>query len=472
MSTDQASARRRFSLRVLLVIGVLAVLATAGAVAGLVQGPRVSDVSSEPARAVQAAASRVVITANQALQKIEASQVSVTPAVGFTVDASGRTVGVRFDRPLAEGTTYTIRVTDAQGAGGGASATLETAVTTPRRDVFALRRSATGDDMIYRAALSRDGTSDETVIYTAPQIEDFRRTATGLVVSLIEDDRARLVEIDDDGSNPQEIALPGAGTVTRLQVSDRGALVGYLFSDMGVENGGGRESQLMISSLREPDRQPTAFSVKDEALSVVSWQFVPETSSLLTVAFGGDLMLSDPLGDDEPALLGTAVEIDDVSRGTYTALLAQMDGFSRVDLRTATDEPLTPPKIEPSVEGATQVTPEKVHALAGDDVLWTMAQRDATGIPLARTLVAESGEEQRVLTTVTSSTTVVLDACPDPAGERIALTETTDLVTDTYDQHAQPLPSRVATRVISAADGTELALLPGFDMSWCAAGPW
>lgn len=472
MSTEPVAPARSFRITVVVVIALLALLATVGAVLGLAQGPRVSSVSSEPERAVQAAGSRVVITANQALQPIDAAQVSVSPSTGFTVDASGRTVGVRFDRPLAEGTDYTIRIAGAKGVGGGAASTLETSVTTPRRDVFALRRATTGDDMIYRATLGSDGTSDESVVFSADQIEDFRQTASGLVVSLIEKGRARIVLLDADGSNARDLRLPGPGSITHLQVSDRGNLIGYLFSDMGVEGGGDRESQLMISSSREPDREPQPFSVKKKPMSVASWQFVPETSSFLAVVFGGDLMLADPSADAEPAVLGTAVEIDDVTRGSYTALLAQMNGFSRIDLRTGTDEALTPPSMAPSVKGATQVTPEKVRALAGDDLLWTMAERDDIGIPIARTLVVQSGTEQRTLATVASEKTVILDACPDPAGQRIALTETSELATDSYDEHLQPLPSRVTTRIIGAAEGEDLASLPGFDLSWCARGPW
>ena len=47
------------------------------------------------------------------------SQVTVTPETPFTVDTSGRSVGVRFGLPLYDDTEYTVAFDDVQGLGGG-----------------------------------------------------------------------------------------------------------------------------------------------------------------------------------------------------------------------------------------------------------------------------------------------------------------------------------------------------------------
>ncbi len=49
---------------------------------------------------------------------------TVTPATPFTVDTSGRSVGVRFLLPLHDDTEYTVRIDDVEGLGGGPAATL------------------------------------------------------------------------------------------------------------------------------------------------------------------------------------------------------------------------------------------------------------------------------------------------------------------------------------------------------------
>ena len=106
----------------LLISGVLVLVGTGLGIASLLQGPRLSDVQVDAAQAIESSGSRVILTANQALAEIDPAQVSVEPAVPFTVDASGRGVGVRFTVPLDDSTTYTVRVADVVGAGGHAGA--------------------------------------------------------------------------------------------------------------------------------------------------------------------------------------------------------------------------------------------------------------------------------------------------------------------------------------------------------------
>ncbi len=76
----------------------------------MAQGPRVTDVQVDPAAAVAASGSRVILTTTQSLEKVDPSQVQVDPATPFTVDTSGRSVGVRFTLPLRDDTDYTITV--------------------------------------------------------------------------------------------------------------------------------------------------------------------------------------------------------------------------------------------------------------------------------------------------------------------------------------------------------------------------
>ncbi len=112
-------SRRRFALTLVAVLGVLVVVGTGLGIASLLQGPRISDVQVNAAQAIESSGSRVILTANQGPRRHRPAQVTVEPAVPFTVDASGRGVGVRFTVPLDDSTEYTIRVADAVGAGAG-----------------------------------------------------------------------------------------------------------------------------------------------------------------------------------------------------------------------------------------------------------------------------------------------------------------------------------------------------------------
>src|SRR5690349_14334515 len=112
MSTDvptRAGRARKRRGRVFVgtfavVAGVLAVIGLAGGAASVAQGPRATSVQVDPAAAAAASGSRLIVTTSQSLADVDASQVTVTPATPFTVDTSGRSVGVRFTLPLFDDT--------------------------------------------------------------------------------------------------------------------------------------------------------------------------------------------------------------------------------------------------------------------------------------------------------------------------------------------------------------------------------
>ena len=144
----------------------------AGAAASVAQGPRVTDVQVDPVAAAAASGSRLIVTTSQSLEDVDASQVTVTPATPFSVDTSGRSVGVRFTLPLFDDTEYTVTFSDVQGLGGGPPATFAETFRTPPADLFLLQRTSSGDT-IFRTDL----VGEEAVpVFSDDHIEDFRAT--------------------------------------------------------------------------------------------------------------------------------------------------------------------------------------------------------------------------------------------------------------------------------------------------------
>ena len=216
MSTDagtrRARTRRRRSRAFLVafaaVIAVLGIVGLAGAAVTTAQGPRVTRVSVDPDAAVSAAGSRLIFTTTQSLAEVSPDQVSVSPATAFTVDTSGRSVGVRFAMPLWDDTEYTVTIADVTGVGGGASTTITKSFLTPPLQSYILQRGSDGDT-IFRTDLAGDAA---VPVFTDPQIEDFRATAGYLVVSTMDaDGHSHLVVTDLDGQNQRELTLPGEG---------------------------------------------------------------------------------------------------------------------------------------------------------------------------------------------------------------------------------------------------------------------
>ncbi len=472
MSTDVAAStetrrgraqRRRgraFTSTFIVVVAVIAAVALGGAALSLVQGPRVTGVQVDPEAAVAASGSRVIFTTTQALADVDAEQVSVTPAAEFTVDTSGRSVGVRFALPLWDDTEYTVRIADVTAIGGGAASALEKTFTTPVLE-FQLLQRGEDEDTIFRT----DVGGDAHAVFRHPHIEDFRATRTHLVISTLDDaGRSHLVVTDRDGDDERELALPGDGVVSNLQSADRGDMVGYTFTDADIGADGGRESALYTASLQPADTEapPTAVALAGGDPRVIDWRFVPGTDSILMLTFDGALNL---VSGAETVALGTAIGIDGIARGASQAIIERVDGPVVIDLATAQEQPLAatapadgqPGTITP-LPGSSGATLRVLAQVDGFDLLSTdVAVVSADG---AATVVASVAPDDTLLHT-----------CVSPSGRYAALLVAPDAVNNPYDGYLLPLPRRLETRIVALDDGSPVVDLAGLGISWCQNGP-
>ncbi|QMU96670.1 hypothetical protein FVO59_05160 [Microbacterium esteraromaticum] len=450
---------RRFGLVLFSVLGVLTLVAGVLAVVSLVQGPRLSEVQVDPAQAIEASGSRLILTANQSLDTIDPEQVSVEPAVPFTVDASGRSVGIRFTVPLHDDTTYRVAVDGVTAVGGGTAADLETSFRTPASTILLLQR-AEGSDKIF---LSDLGGEKATPVFEHPRISDYRATADVLVVAVEEDDGSRLIVMNRDGSGQRELTLPGEGYVSSVQVSDRAGLVGYSYSDRDLTETSGRASVLVTQALSGAD-EPRVVQIDDKDANVAEWRFVPDSSSLLFIDFNGALSVEDPTGDAGPQSMGTAASILGVNRGTYTALIERADGsFVVLDLTDGAEEPLPP--SEPDYGDAVGI-----EAFPGG-TLRHVVQRDELGMPTGQAIVKVDDEGAATVIAEVSGEDSILQTCASPSGQYVAVTMAPDLANNEYDDLLLPLPTTMHTRLIDLVGDRELPTLSGFDISWCRTAP-
>ena len=459
-----ASARRtpsrRFLLTLTAVLGILVVIGAGLGVVSLTQGPRITNVQVAPAEAIESSGSRVILTANQALSAIDASQVSVEPAVPFTVDAAGRGIGIRFTVPLDDATKYKITVADVTSTGGGPKATLTAHFSTPASTMFLLRRDASGEDTIFLTDLSGE---NAVPVYSHDKIDDFRATSTKLVVSVEDDDLSKLYVMDRDGKNPRELKLPGEGYIGSIQVSERGGLVGYTYSDKEISEDSGRASVLVTQSLSGDD-EPKIAEVGGEQTSILVWQFVPDSAAMLFIDFNGALSLIDHSSDAGVQSLGLAANIQGISRGTYTAIVERVDGsVVELNLADGSEQPLPP--SNPDYGSAITIVPfpggTLRHVVSVDD----------TGYPSGQAIVRVDDDGTATSLVEVGSTDSILQACASPSGQYAAIAIAPDLAKNAYDQMLLPLPEKVETHLLDLRTGKELVALTGFDSSWCATAP-
>ena len=450
---------RRFLLTIGAVLGVLVLVGTAFGIVSLLQGPRISEVQVDTAQAIESSGSRVILTANQALSDIDPEQVTVEPAVPFTVDASGRGVGVRFTVPLDDSTKYTVRVADVTGAGGGPSTTLTTSFETPASHIFILRRDVDGKDKIFLTDLKGDGVA----VYEHDKINDFRATSNQLVVAVEEDDGSRLLVMDRDGANQRELKLPGDGYVGAIQVSERGALVGYSYSDRELSDDEGRASVLVTQSLNGKD-DPQVIEVAGEEASVFVWQFVPDSAAVLFIDFDGALSLVDRSSDAGVQSLGLAATIQGISRGTYTAIVERLDAtVVELNLADGSEKPLA--ASDPDYGTASSITPYPGGTLRH------VVSRDDAGLPVGQAVIRVDDDGTATPLVEVSSADSILQACASPSGQYAAVVVAPELASNPYDGMLLPLPENVETHLIDMESGKEMVALTGFDVSWCQTAP-
>lgn len=455
-----APRRGRFGGGLVAAIAVFVLVGAGFGAVSLAQGPRISGVQVDPAQAIEAAGSRLVVTANLPLAALDGSKVSVEPAVPFTIDASGRDVGIRFSVPLDDETEYTVSIADAVGVGGGPTRTLTTSFTTPASSIFLLRRDASGNDTIFRTDL---GGENAVPVFSADRINDFRATSSRLVVAVEDDDGSKLLVMRRDGSGVRELPLPGTGYVRAIQVSDRGGLVGYSYSDRDLSDTEGRASVLVTQSLSGDD-DPVIAEVGGEEASVFVWRFVPDTAAVLFVDFDGALSLIDRSTDAGARPLGLATTIQGVGRGTDTAIVERLDGsVVEVSLADGSETPLDP--SSPDYGPATTITP-----FPGGTLRHVVA-RDANGIPTGQAIIRVDDEGAATPLIEVGPSDSILQACASPSGRYAAVVVAPDMTKNPYDQMLLPLPETLETRLIDLRTGDEMVALTGFDASWCRTAP-
>ncbi|UYO97221.1 hypothetical protein OED01_00375 [Microbacterium sp. M28] len=450
----------RFGILLVSVLGVLALVGATLGIISLTQGPRLVSEQIDPAQAIEVSGSRLILTTNQPLTAIDPEQVSVEPAVPFTVDAAGRSVGIRFTVPLDDETTYSVRVADVASTGGGPSTDLTTTFTTPPSEVFLLKRDAEGADSIFRTDL----TGEKAVpVFTAERIDDYRATTTQLVVAVEDEEGSSVLVMNRDGSEQRELELPGDGFVTGVQVSDRGGLVGYTYSDRELTESSGRASVLVTQPI-DGSGEPRIVEVADAESSIAEWEFVPDSAAVLFIDWEGALALEDLSSDAGTQALGTALSIMGVSRGTYTAIIERTDGsIVELNLADGSEAPLA--ASEPDYGVATTIAPFPGGTLRH------IVTRDAEGLPTGQAVIRvdEDGAATPILEV--PSTDTILQVCPSPSGQYTAVTVAPDLADNPYDDLLAPLPQTLHTHVLDTETGEEIVPVTGFDISWCPVGP-
>ncbi|WP_139196208.1 MULTISPECIES: hypothetical protein [unclassified Curtobacterium] len=462
MSTERRDRRpvaHRFHRRYTAVVLVLAVVAALAAVVGAQQGPRLRDVSYDASGLVSRPAQRVILTANQALERVSADDVRVRPSAAHTVTSSGNTIAVEFTGPLAYDRDYTVTVAGVRAPGQRATADLTASIRTGSTDVLALVPGGDGTpDRIVRRSLDAGGV---TTVHQAADITEYARLGRSLVV-VSGSDASSSVDVvplrggvQDASSEIEHITLPTArGRVTALHVADDGASFGFEYAD--TSTGQSRNTGLYVVDMTgthmptaiAEDGKPTTGAVP---MTVGQWAYVPRTESALVRTGSDDLVLVDMSGRADPVRLGSATYLHGfVGTGT-TAVVETGTGIVRLDLTDGAESALQAPAAStdaPYLGRIAQLTDDTYLRVLGD------VRSDGTISP--RIVRVDGTRASRLAVTLPEDASVTA-VCPSPNGQFVAV--------------ATKSASDELVSIVDATSGALEASIDAASVDWCGALP-
>ncbi|MGN7191743.1 hypothetical protein [Curtobacterium sp. MCBA15_004] len=465
MSTDVAAGplrrrpRDRFRRRLVASLTVFVLVGAVAAVVGSQQGPRLRDVSYDPSGLVSRPAQRVILTANQALQRVAADAVTVTPSAPHTVTSSGNTIAVEFAGPLAYDRSYEIAVDGVRAPGQPATSELRTTIRTGSTDVLALvPATGGGKDRIVRRSLDAGGA---TTVYQATGITEYARLGRSLVV-VSGTDGSSAVDIvplaggvQDDSVPVEHLTLPSRdGRVTALHVADDGASFGFEYAD--TTTGQSREVGLYVvdmtgTHLPLPVGEDGKARAGATPITVAQWAYVPRTESALVRTGSDDLVLIDVSGRVEPVRLGSATYLHGFVGSGTSAVVETGTGIVRLDLTDGRRTPLVAPaaSTDAAYLGRIAQLDDRTYVRVVGDV-----RADGT---LAQRIVRVEGSRASRLPVVVPSDASVTAVCPSPNGQFLAVTTRSasgDLVS-----------------IVDATSGALEASIDAGSVDWCGALP-
>jgi hypothetical protein len=323
---------RSFWVLGLSLAGALALVAAVLGVIGARRGPDLISATIQVERAVAAGGQPLVLQGRQPLKDVTPPQVTVSPAADFTVETQEAQIVLRFARPLAYSTDYTVTISDVRSRHTHVPSQWSYSFATPGYAVYSLVSRGPGgfgtDDQVLRTAPG----GDPVPVMTTPGIESYAVVA-GMVVAVVRESdlETRLVAAAGADADLMTLETPAGTAIGLLAGSAEQGMVGYTV--VGAETGSDRfyDNALFLQDLNDVSKPPQEITQADGSeLRVIDWGFVPGTRSLVLQDEEGQFFLTglspgsalSPLGIHDQLigfLPGTATLV--VLKGTDEVML-------------------------------------------------------------------------------------------------------------------------------------------------------
>lgn len=342
---EKRSAARGFWTLGFGLAGVLAVLATLLGVLGAGRGPELVSATISVDRAVAAGGQPLVLHGRQPLEEVSASQVTVTPAAEFSIETGDAQLVLRFGRPLAYDTEYTVTVTDVQSRHTHATSRWSYSFTTPGYAVYSLVSRGPGafgpDDQVLRT----EPGGEPVPVLSTQGIEGYA-VAGGLVVAVVRESdlETRLEASAGPDADLVTLDTPPGTAIGLLAGSAEQGMIGYTL--VGAEAEGERfyDNTLFLQDVTDLAKPPHEVTQADgKELRVIDWAFVPGTRSLVLQDEEGQLFLTGLAPGAALTPLGSHDQLLGFLPGTATLVVMKGADEIMLDLALGKTTALPPP---------------------------------------------------------------------------------------------------------------------------------
>ena len=450
---------KRFRRGLLATLAALAIACGTLGAASILQGPKLEGSQLDAAAAAGAPGQQLRLVVNQAVAPVTSADVSVTPAVPFTVQSQGSVIAITFRAALDYATAYRVSVSHVSSPRGGASATLHAAIATPAFGFDYLARG-TGTDRILHATV---GSPTRTVVYEAPGIQDFAPLDGAMVV--VRDDGSggsRIDIVQLHGGNVETLTLPDEGRVNAITVVGTDIL--YTFTSAKADPIPQYDQTLFKVDLQAQHTSVPVDDLSGKPLVIDAWQPVPGTGSLLLHAVDESLLRYDPASPTPPVpfaydpIMG-GLSPDQKRVGTVDAF-----GPNSLDISSGVSTPLNVAPVAGQVPYADVPTPLD----AGRTIV-------RLAIPHAGTFTAEIALNSTVAGVPTSKK-LYAPGGPTPQIHNYRLTSNGRYLVVEFEPdylHSTPdgssvnrQPTSITTDIVDVTTGATVLEVAGFDGRW------
>jgi hypothetical protein len=462
---EERLGRSPFRRALAVTIAVLVVLVAALAGLNYLQGPKLSSATVDASSAVAKAGQQLRLFANQNISAVKKSQVTITPAAPFSVNSSGEIIAVQFGTRLSYDTQYRVTVKSVTSLYQDRPQTFRYSFTTAKAQFYYLDRAdptAGGDqlDSIVRTGLSG---GRGTVVYSAPHIQEFVVFPQLIAVATLGDDKTGSLSLVSLSGGPvEQVALPGSGTIGRLEASPDAGMLGFLFTGAGPS--GSYSSDLMLVDLTGTHVVQPVLGLDSRPLGVADWQFLSGSTSFVAQTFDQTVLLIDAKKPGSSVPLGQYAELGRSSPDGKTLIVS--DVFGKIAYSLADGKETRLPALP--IAGAGSFGGDLELLGSGNARVQQVAVFDTSGGNSYRSyLVYEQGTTSRILFQTANGKGSIDGFSVSPNGQYVAVNVVPDVASSVSDGYfVNPKSTSITTVFIDIATGNLVRSVAGFDESW------